>query len=277
MRTQVGSSSCNLTINEQEPPEPCSPSPKTHRNSETLKFLLSSLGKYIDLDTTKKKGGNEDNTSSSILDLLPKVVPSSKWTDTTELALARALVELAQGQQRGSVIHSGKWDTAAQNCQRGSISFGFTGAQCKSKWDLMQIKYKQIIFLMVNYYGEWNDFAHQVILPTPQWAMVLISSENRETDLMKWADMSFPTFLVMYSLDPLVLLRLTKAVNYVQAGYDAQILPEEESSATIQMRALRQVQLDAGVSEVQLLWAMSYLLISSKLATGYLDQPSKDK
>ncbi|POW00699.1 hypothetical protein PSTT_12973 [Puccinia striiformis] len=203
----------------------------------TIHSVPDARGKYIDLDTTKKKGGNEDNTSSSILDLLQKSC------------------HLVNGLTLRNSLLLEPW----LNWPRANN----VGAQCKSKWDLMQIKYKQIIFLMVNYYGEWNDFAHQVILPTPQWAMVLISSENRETDLMKWADMSFPTFLVMYSLDPLVLLRLTKAVNYVQAGYDAQILPEEESSATIQMRALRQVQLDAGVSEVQLLWAMSYLLISS--------------
>ncbi|POW22976.1 hypothetical protein PSHT_00749 [Puccinia striiformis] len=108
----------------------------------------------------------------------------------------------------GSVIHTGEWDIAVENYQRGSILFGFTGTPCKNRWDAMWTMYKQIILSMVHYS---------------------------------------------------VLLCLTKAANYVQEGYDPPILTEQENSAAIQMRALRQESL------------------SPKLATGYLDQPSKDK
>ncbi|KAI7960441.1 hypothetical protein MJO29_005509, partial [Puccinia striiformis f. sp. tritici] len=145
----------------------------------------------------------------------------------------------------GSVIHTGEWDIAVENYQRGSILFGFTGTPCKNRWDAMWTMYKQIILSMVHYSGEWNKVTNQVILPTPQWAA--------------WANTPFPPFLAMYQHNSLVLLCLTKAANYVQEGYDPPILTEQENSAAIQMRALRQESL------------------SPKLATGYLDQPSKDK
>ncbi|KAI7955066.1 hypothetical protein MJO28_005466, partial [Puccinia striiformis f. sp. tritici] len=165
----------------------------------------------------KKKGEGINNTlantsctttSNTILDTLPNIVLSTKWCDILNLALATAMVKLAQGRP----------------------------------------------LVVVHYSGEWNKVTNQVILPTPQWAAVTISPQNIKSNLMKWANTPFPPFLAMYQLDSLILLCLTKAANYVQEGYDPPILTEQEKSAAIQMRAL-----------------------SPKLATGYLDQPSKDK